>query len=165
MTTAEPEVVVARLRSHGRALFWPSLLLIAVAGATSFFAGNFPEPWYDIVLFAAAGLLVIFGVFVPLVSWLNHSYVITTRRIVARRGVVVRTRQELLHSRSYDVSVRQAGLQFVFGSGDVRINTGLEHPFVLRDVPHAAVVQSALHDLMEESLNPIAARRQQGEAG
>ena len=120
--------------------------------------------WLD-VLFAAAGLLVIFGVFVPLVSWLNHSYVITTRRIVARRGVVVRTRQELLHSRSYDVSVRQAGLQFMFGSGDVRINTGLEHPFVLRDVPHAAVVQSALHDLMEESLNPIAARRQQGEAG
>lgn len=165
MTSAEPEVVVARLRSHGRALFWPCVLLIAVAGATSYFAGSLPESWHGLVLFGAAGVLVVFGVLAPVVSWLNRSYVVTTRRIVARRGVVVRTRQELLHSRSYDVTVRQAGLQFLFGSGDVRINTGLEHPFVLRDVPHAAVVQSALHDLMEESLNPIAARRQQGEAG
>jgi hypothetical protein len=49
----------------------------------------------------------------------------------------------------------------MFGSGDVRINTGLEHPVVLKDVPGADLVQATLHDLMELSLNPIASRRQQ----
>jgi hypothetical protein len=52
-------------------------------------------------------------------------------------------------------------LQQIFGSGDVLINTGLDRPVVLRDIPSAALVQSALHELMERSLNPIAARRQQ----
>ena len=97
----------------------------------------------------------------PLLTWLGRNYTITTRRIVLRGGLCVRTRQELLHSRGYDVTVRKAGLQLLFGSGDVRINTGLEHPVVLRDVPGADLVQAALHDLMERSLNPIAARRQQ----
>jgi hypothetical protein len=48
----------------------------------------------------------------------------------------------------------------MFGSGNVEVNTGLEHPVVLRDIPGADLVQGALHDLMESSLNPIAARRQ-----
>ena len=97
----------------------------------------------------------------PLAVWLSRSYTITTRRIVLRSGLMVRTRQELLHSRGYDVTVRQNGLQQLFRSGDVLVNTGLERPVVLRDVPSAALVQSALHELMERSLNPIAARRQQ----
>jgi hypothetical protein len=52
-------------------------------------------------------------------------------------------------------------MQQLFRSGDVLINTGLDRPVVLRDIPAAALVQSALHELMERSLNPIAARRQQ----
>ncbi|HAM27567.1 MAG TPA: hypothetical protein DCP11_12960, partial [Microbacteriaceae bacterium] len=81
-------------------------------------------------------------------------------RIIIRTGFFVRVRQELLHSRGYDVTVRKNSMQSMFGSGDVFINTGLDHPVVLRDVPGADLVQSALHDLMERSLNPIAARRQ-----
>ena len=58
------------------------------------------------------------------------------------------------------MTVRQNGLQSLFGCGDVLVNTGLDRPVRLRDVPSADLVQSALHDLMEGSLNPIAARRQ-----
>lgn len=162
---AQPEAVIARLRPHARALFWPTLLLVAVVGLTAYLAGNLPESWHEIVLLVGAAVAALLGFVMPVLSWLGRSYTITTRRIVLRRGIVVRTRQEMLHSRSYDVTVRQAGLQFAFGTGDVRINTGLEHPLVLRDVPSAAVVQAALHDLMEASQGPIAARRQQGEAG
>jgi uncharacterized membrane protein YdbT with pleckstrin-like domain len=99
-----------------------------------------------------------------LMSWLGKRYVITTRRIILRTGFFVRVRQELLHSRGYDVTVRQNGLQSVFRSGNVLVNTGLDQPVVLKDVPGADLVQAALHDLMEKSLNPIAARRQAGES-
>jgi len=156
-----PEAIVARLRPHARVLFWPSLALLVVIAATGYFFGSFAPAWANIAVLAGGVVLTIALFLVPLVSWLGRSYTITTRRIVLRSGLAVRTRQELLHSRGYDVTVRQNGLQQIFGSGDVLINTGLDRPVVLRDIPSAALVQSALHELMERSLNPIAARRQQ----
>jgi uncharacterized membrane protein YdbT with pleckstrin-like domain len=157
----QPEVVVARLRSHGRVLFWPCIVLVADAAALGYVGGTFAEAWLNWLVLAAAVLIAVLLFLVPLIAWLGRNYTITTRRIVLRSGVFVRTRQELLHSRGYDVTVRTAGLQGAFGSGDVLINTGLERPVVLRDVPGAALVQATLHDLMELSLNPIASRRQQ----
>ena len=158
--TQDTEQVVARLRSHGRALFWPSVAFIAIAGAVGYFEGSFSEPWQNIALLAGAALLIVLLCLLPLVAWLGKRYVITTRRIILRTGFFVRIRQEFLHSRGYDVTVRQNGLQSIFRSGNILINTGLDHPVVLRDVPGADLVQAALHDLMEKSLNPIAARRQ-----
>lgn len=156
----EAERVVARLRPHGRALFWPSVVLIVVVGAVGYFQGSFAEPWENIALLAGAALVILLLWLLPMVAWLGKRYVITTRRIILRTGFFVRVRQELLHSRGYDVTVRQNGMQSMFRSGTVLINTGLDQPVVLKDVPGADLVQAALHDLMERSLNPIAARRQ-----
>lgn len=160
----ETEHLVASLRPHGRFLFWPSVVLIGSLGATAYFFGRFVEPWQNIVLLAAGVAVILLLWLLPLLAWLGRRYTITTRRIVLRKGFFVRVRQELLHSRGYDITVRKNALQSMFGSGDVQINTGLEHPVVLRDVPNADLVQSALHDLMERSINPIAARRQASES-
>ena len=158
--TPVPESVVARLRPHARALFWPSLVLIVAFGAMGYFFGSFDETWMNLAVIGGGAVIVLLLWLLPLLSWLGTHYTITTRRIVIRSGFFVRTRQELLHSRGYDITVRQNALQSLFRSGDVQINTGLEHPIVLHDVPGADLVQSALHDLMERSVNPIAARRQ-----
>lgn len=157
---AEPEHLVAGLRSHGRALFWPSIILIGAVGAIAYFYGRFGEAWQNVAVLVGGLLAILLLWLLPLLSWLGRRYTITTRRIVLRRGFFVRVRQELLHSRGYDITVRKNALQSMFGSGDVQINTGLDHPVVLRDVPNADLVQGALHDLMERSMNPIAARRQ-----
>src|SRR5690554_4341583 len=157
---ADVERVVARLRPHARALFWPSLLLIVGVAALAYFAGSFPEDWQNVALLGAGGGLLALIWLVPLFTWLGKRYIVTTRRLIMRSGTLTRTRQELLHSRGYDITVRKGALQSMFGSGDVLINTGLDHPVVLRDVPSADLVQGTLHDLMEQSMNPIAARRQ-----
>ena len=112
-------------------------------------------------MLGVAALLILVLWVIPLLLWLGRNYTITTRRIILRSGFLVRVRQELLHSRSYDVTVRKTGLQSIFGSGDVQINTGLEHPVVLRDIPGADLVQAALHDLMEANQSMVAALRQQ----
>jgi uncharacterized membrane protein YdbT with pleckstrin-like domain len=156
-----PEAVIARLRPHGRALFWPTLALIVVLGAGGFFFGSFDEPWQNYAVAGAVVVLIVLLWVLPLLSWLGRHYTITTRRIVSRSGFFVRVRQELLHSRGYDVTVRKNAMQSLFRSGDVLINTGLDHPVVLRDVPAADLVQGALHDLMELSQNSVATRRQQ----
>ena len=146
-------------------MFWPAVVLIGVAGAVGYFAGRFDEDWQNLAVILGGILVVFLLVVLPLLAWLARRYVITTRRIVVRRGLFVRTRQELLHSRGYDVIVRKNALQSLFRSGDVLVNTGLESPVVLHDMPSADLVQSVLHDLMEKGLNPIAARRQAEQSG
>lgn len=158
------EVVVARLRPHGRALFWPTLILFSVCGVTGYYSGSLSEPWQNTLLLAGAAAVVTLLWLLPLVSWLTRRYTITTRRIIFVHGIFVRTRQELLHSRGYDVTVRKGALQTLFRSGDVEINSGLDRPVVLRDVPDADLVQEALHDLMEHSANSVATRRQQAQS-
>jgi uncharacterized membrane protein YdbT with pleckstrin-like domain len=158
------EVVVARLRSHGRVLFWPGLILVAMVGALGYLFGTFDELWMNVLLAVVCTFVIVVLWVLPLITWLGRNYTITTRRLIVRNGTFVRVRQELLHSRGYDVTVRQNALQSMFGSGDVEINTGLEHPVILKDVPEASLVQAALHDLMERSVSSVAARRQQEQA-
>jgi uncharacterized membrane protein YdbT with pleckstrin-like domain len=145
------EAIVARLRPHGRALFWPCLVLIATAFAAGYFYGRFAEGWQNLAVLGVAAVLALLFWVVPVVAWLSRNYTITTRRVILRSGVVVRVRQELLHSRSYDVTVRKNGLQSLFGSGNIEINGGPDRSVVLRDVPRADLVQAALHDLIESA--------------
>jgi len=159
-----PERIVARLRPNARALFWPSLALIVTCGALGYFAGRVDEVWQNVGLWSAAAAIVLLLFLLPLAFWLSKRYTITTRRIILRHGFFVRVRQELLHSRGYDVTLTRTWLQSAFRSGDVRINSGLERPVVLKDVPHADTVQRALNDLMEHSQTVVAVRRQQSES-
>lgn len=159
-----PERVVARLRRNARVLFWPSLALIAASGAVGYFAGRLDEVWEIVLLWSAAAAVLLLLFLLPLAAWLSRRYTITTRRIIIRHGFFVRVRQELLHSRGYDVSVTRNWLQSAFRSGDVRINAGLDHPVVLKDVPKADQVQRALGELMEHAQTVVGLRRQQSES-
>lgn len=153
------ERVVARLRRHARVLILPVLLLMATAGAATYAVLVLPELWQRLAAGAVALLVVLFGCLLPFLAWLTRRTTITTRRIIMRSGVFARERRELLHSRGYDVVVRRTWIQGTFGSGDVRINTGHEHPFVIADVPNPFQVQAALHELMEEAHTLVADRR------
>lgn len=148
------ETVVARVRPHVRALILPTALLIAVAGAAGYLAGTFAEDWQNLTVVGVAGVLVVVGWLLPFASWLARHYTITTRRTVLREGVFVRTRQEVLHSRAVDATVRTSALQTLFGSGDVIVDVGQPRPITLRDVPAPLTVQAALHDLIELNRRP-----------
>lgn len=152
-----PEAVIARLRAHGRHLFWPLALLIVDAGATVFAVGTLPDGWMRIAAGAAGGLLAVFGVLAPVLRWATRRATITTRRLVLRSGMLVQTRQELPHGRGYGVTVRRSGLQHLFRSGDVTVTAGQDPPLVLRDVAQPHLVAEVLHDLVEANtprLNP-----------
>lgn len=159
-----PERAIARLRPHARVLVLPSIALIAVVGAGTFGVFAVDEVWQSLTVLAVAIASV--GLFwvLPLLRWLSTQYLITTRRVVLRSGLFVRTRHEVLLSRSYDVTVRQSGLQPAFRSGDVLITTGADRPVVMRDVPRAEIVQRALGDVMEASTTSITTIRRPVEA-
>ena len=139
------EAVVARLRPHARALFWPTVLLLLVAAGVGFLSGTFREQWQNTVLLSVAGAVALVGWLVPLLRWAARNYTITTRRVVVASGILSRSRQEVLLSRISDVGIERRGLQAVFRSGDVVVNDEV----VLRDVPSAGLVLAAIHDLVE----------------
>ncbi|MET1051523.1 MAG: PH domain-containing protein [Mycetocola sp.] len=145
------ERVVARLRPNARAMFWPSLVLIALPGAAIYGLGIFSETWQHVVIVAAAVVLFVTLVLFPYIFWLNHRCTITTRRVIARRGFFVRERREIFHSRGYHVTLKQTWLQSAFRSGDILINSGVEKPLVLRDLPGAEQVLDTLQDLVERN--------------
>lgn len=151
---APRESVVARVRPHVRALIVPTVLLVAVAAAFGYFGGSFAETWQNLTVVGVAAALVIVGWFVPFASWLARHYTVTTRRIVIREGVFVRTRQEVLHSRAVDATVRTGALQTLFHSGDVIVEVASARPVILRDVPAPLVMQAALLDLIEANRRP-----------
>ncbi len=147
------------MRPHARALILPSIVLVAAAGVASYGLFALDELWQRLAALLA-GVVVIGALWVlPLLNWLSTQYLITTRRLVLRRGLVVRTRLEVLLSRGHDVTVRRSGLQSLFRSGDVLLNTGLDRPVLLRDVPRADLVAAALTDLLEASTTSIATVR------
>jgi membrane protein YdbS with pleckstrin-like domain len=146
-----PERVIARLRPHARVLVRPAVFVVLVAAAGGFGFGVFRAElaWLNVVVLVLVAALVLFGGLVPLLRWSSRRYVVTTRRLVVVHGLGTRTRQELLHSRGYDVTVRRRGLQGLFRSGDVLVFPGDDPALVLVDVPHADLVVAVLHDLVE----------------
>lgn len=144
----DSEVIVARLRPHARAIFWPCVLLVAVSAALGYFGGLLTQQWQLTGALAIAAVLVVTLWLAPLCSWLATNYTITTRRIVLRRGILVRYRQELWLSRGYDITLRASLIQSMFGSGDIEFSAGSESSALMRDVPSAALVHAAVHDLL-----------------
>jgi membrane protein YdbS with pleckstrin-like domain len=145
------ERVIARVRPHARALFWPTILLIVVCAALGYSTSVLTVPWQSLAALGIGVALIIVGWLMPLFFWLARNYTITSRRTVLRSGVFVRSRQEVLHSRTVDVTVRKGAAQTLFGTGDVLLNVGTHRPVVLRDVPSPDLVASALHELIDQT--------------
>jgi membrane protein YdbS with pleckstrin-like domain len=149
---------IARLHSHGRALVLPALVFLAAAGAAGYWVGSFPDLWLNMLVLGLLILLVILLSVLPLLFWMSRQYTITTRRVVLRSGVLVRIRQELLHSRAVDVTLKRSPIQMLFRSGDVLIGAGSDSPLVLRDVPRAGRVLEALQDLGDANRSLLTGR-------
>ncbi|PPF82137.1 hypothetical protein C5B96_09235 [Subtercola sp. Z020] len=146
-----PERIVARYRSHSRALFWPSVALVAIATASGYFLGRFAVEWQNTAALAAAIVLAVLFWLLPTLRWLARRCTVTTRRVISVRGLVVRERQEASLLRGFDVTLRRRGLQPLFRSGDVTVHSGSEHPLVISDLPDAGLIVAALTELGDDA--------------
>lgn len=143
------ELLIARLRSHARRLFWSALVLIGVFGATAYFYDNLPVGFENWMLLSAAGLVVLLVVVVPFIVWYSRSTTVTTRRVIAHRGIGARRRREMSHARGYTISVRRGPLQRLWGTGTITLSNGVDDPLRLPDVPNVTLVHETLADQIE----------------
>jgi membrane protein YdbS with pleckstrin-like domain len=145
------ELLIARFRSHARRLFWSALVLIATFGATAYLYGNIPAPFEDWMLLAAAGIIVLLLVVLPFIIWYSRSTTVTTRRVIAHRGLGARQRREMSHARGYTIAVRRGPLQRIWGSGTITLSNGVDAPLRLQNVPTVTLVHETLADQIEVS--------------
>jgi len=146
-----PELLVARLRGHARRLFWSAIVLIALSGGTAYLYDNLPTPFENWMLLAAAGVVALLLVVIPFLVWAARVYTITTRRVIVRRGVLVRRRSELPHARGYQITLRRGPLQRLWGCGTLRLDNGVDDALLLVNVPNVSLVHEVLVDQVEVS--------------
>lgn len=146
-----PERRIVRLRGHARRLFWSVLVLIAVAAAAGYFYDNLPAPFENWMLMTAAAVVVFFLVLLPFLVWWAHTYTITTRRVIERRGILSRSAREVSHVHGYAITERRGILQRLWRTGSLTLDDGTGVPMILRNIPRVALVHEVLIDQVEVS--------------
>ena len=147
---AEDEEVILRLHPHWKMLVLPVLIFVVVAGGASFLAAQFDTagPRYAVV--AVAALLVVAFTIAPFLRWRTTHFVITTHRVLIRRGIFSRSGRDVPLSRINDVSFEHSFFERLIGCGTLVVESAGERGQVmLEDVPRVESVQGQLYQLME----------------
>ncbi|HET7719768.1 MAG TPA: PH domain-containing protein [Acidimicrobiales bacterium] len=120
------EEIIIDLRPHWFFLFGPSAALVAALALGIWVASTDDPPEW--LVFPVAGLAVVALLFflVRLAQWMTTDFVLTTDRLIYRKGIVSRTGREIPLERINDVSFNQSLFQRMLRAGDLLVESGGE---------------------------------------
>lgn len=145
----DDEEVVRQFRPHWRvllpALAWAVVLVASVGVGFAALSGD--ARWW-VLLGAAALWLLIAGRGV--LAYLATDYVLTTERIVVRRGLIARSGTEIPLENVANVLFSQSVLERLLGYGDVLLESaGAQGQSRLTDIPDPEHFQSQVYRVRE----------------
>ena len=145
----DDEEVLAEFRPHWRvllpALGWAMLL----AAGTGVALAALEEPWTLVAVVAAPALWLLLAARAVLRWWFT-GYVLTTERIIVRRGMVARSGTEIPLENIVNVLFSQRVLERLLGYGDVLVESaGSQGQSRLVDVPDPQAFQSEIYRARE----------------
>jgi uncharacterized membrane protein YdbT with pleckstrin-like domain len=119
------EEIILDLRPHWFFLFGPAVVLIGALALAIWVGSGDPADW---LLFPVLGVAVVALLFflARLAQWMTTDLVLTTDRLIYRKGVVSRSGREIPLERINDVSFTQTLFQRMLRAGDVLIESGGE---------------------------------------
>lgn len=94
------------------------------------------QPVLFAVVLAAVVLLLLRVVVRPLVRWSSNRYVLTSMRLIHRRGAARRTEHQINLSAISQLQTEQGLLQRMVGSGTLIADLGFDRAHAYRDLPH-----------------------------
>lgn len=153
---AEDEEIVEHLHPHWLTIA-PAvaafLVICAACGvgiALASKAGDASQIVLPLVLVGALVLLLWLTV-APLVRRQSTHYVLTTRRVLIRRGVLRHIGRDIMLARISDVAYEQTLADRIVGAGTLHIESAGENgQETLVDIPHANRVQQTLNRLISD---------------
>lgn len=152
---SDDEEVVKHLHPHWITLVGPVLIFLVTVGLGAFVAsiapsGSAQNPIRIAVLAVGVVVLVRF-VLVPVLRWRTTHYVITTHRVLIRRGILSHKGTDIPLKRLNDVAFEQSLVDRILGAGTLMLESAGEHgQEVLVNIPHADHMQQLLNRLVEE---------------
>lgn len=151
---ADHERIVFELRPHWvaviPALLWAALIVVAwvVLGALT---TSGPA---RLAITACALIALLFLSAVPLLKWSRTLFVLTTDRLITRRGVIAREATEIPLERINDVAFKQSALERLVGAGDLLIESAGERGQTrITNVKKPEQVQLRIYQATEENSN------------
>jgi uncharacterized membrane protein YdbT with pleckstrin-like domain len=151
----DDEEVILDLRPHWFFLFGPAVALVAALALAIWVSTSIDS---DFALFPSLALAVVALLFFlsRYAQWLTTDFVLTTDRLIFRKGVVSRQGREIPLERLNDVSYQQTLFQRVLGAGDLLVESGGErgqsqfgsfaHPQDIQNEIHRAIEAAAARD-------------------
>ncbi len=104
-----------------------------------------------IAVVVIAVLLLLWLSVKPWISWRTTHYVITTHRVLIRRGILRHTGRDIALQRITDVGFSQSLLDRMVGAGTLTIESASEHgQETLTNVPNSDQQQQLLNRLIEQ---------------
>jgi membrane protein YdbS with pleckstrin-like domain len=153
---ADDEKVVAHLHPHWITLVPATLWFIVICAAAGAGIAFAPDKGTGrtviLILVVGVGLLLL-GVQTlrPWVQWRSTHYVLTTHRILIRRGVFKHVGRDIALQRITDVGFVQTLLERIVGAGSLSIESASEHgQETLSNVPKSPQQQQLINRLIEQ---------------
>ncbi|HEY6742363.1 MAG TPA: PH domain-containing protein [Lapillicoccus sp.] len=152
------ERVELKMRPHWREVFVAVLVGLLLLAILIYLVRVTPDDttgnWIQWIVVALAVLIAIFLVIAPIVRWLTTHYVVTTHRVLVRRGVLTKTGKDITLSKITDVSFERTLLDRLTGSGTLQIESAGDSPDErFRAIPHSDRVQQLINRLIDQDAN------------
>ncbi|HSU73887.1 MAG TPA: PH domain-containing protein [Terrabacter sp.] len=157
-----PENVLARgerverdLHPHWLTVVVPTILGLLLAAACVGIAVVTPDDQTgNRIQWIAVAVLVVIAVpavVVPYLRWRTTHYVVTSHRVMVRRGILTKTGKDITLSKITDVSFEQTVLDRLIGSGSLHLESAGDSPDEdLSNIPHSNDVQQLVNRLIDE---------------
>jgi membrane protein YdbS with pleckstrin-like domain len=145
----EDEDIVRQFRPHWRVLLPVLAWAMAAAALGGLAFAALDRPWREVAI-AGTVLLWVSLSARPLLDWWFTNYVLTTERIVVRRGMIARTGTEIPLEQITNVLFSQTVLERLLGYGDVVLEAaGSQGRSELHDIPDPEGFQQEVYEARE----------------
>ncbi|MGH3753012.1 MAG: PH domain-containing protein [Pseudonocardiaceae bacterium] len=153
------ERVMFHKHPHWKMLVLPVLAFLLIVAVCVFLAAVVAgQSWefYGWIALGAFGVLsVVWLAVVPLLRWRTTHFVLTTRRVLIREGILTRSGIDIPISRINSVQFRHTVIERILGCGTLIIESASDEPLEFDDIPQIERVHSLLYyDMNPRDINP-----------
>ena len=152
---AKGEKVERDLHPHWLTVVVPTIFGLLLAAACITVARATPDDdtgnriqWIAVAVFV---LVAVPAVVVPYLRWRTTHYVITSHRVMVRRGILTKNGKDITLSKITDVSFQQTVVDRIIRSGSLHIESAGDSPDEnLTNIPRSNEVQQLINRLIDE---------------
>ena len=159
------ETVLVDIHPHWRFLAKPLLVLIPLVVGLVVLGPVLAVATPVLLAVGTLAALAALWFLVRWLQWANEHFVVTSERLIRRKGVIGKSGMEIPLERVNNISFNQTAMERMMGSGDLLIEsggeTGQQH---FRDIPRPGRVQQKIYAAME-ALEDVTVDRMAGGRG